>query len=207
MDDEKTQFEKLLREYEVCSSRADNLTTIIWQPFTLFLGASGIGLGLLVQVKVETVESLLLVTLFTSAIIYIFSLWTRVANKWNMQQSALYKRLDTLEKALGFHTNLATKDIDIKNPKLRNIRAVRHEMTIGISCAWSFYLLLISLVILFSHKRGARHSNTNLKTWALFTACLGGGLLAWKLVEYWRLRKVSKELKLLVRSANDDKKE
>jgi len=199
MDDEKTQIEKLIREYEVCSTRADNLTTIIWQPFTLFLGASGIGLGLLVQVKVETIQSLLLVTLFTVAIIYIFSLWTKAANKWNMQQSALYKRLDAIEKALGFHTNLATKEIDIKNPKLRNIRAVRHEMTIGISCAWSTYLLLTSLVILFSHKSRPRHSDSNLRTWAIFTAGLGGALLIWKLVEYWRLRKDIKEFKLLER--------
>lgn len=148
MVDQMPDKAALIQEYQICSTRADFLTSIAWQTFTLFLSLSAVGLGFLAQTNVQSFQQLILVAFFSLGVVWTLDWWNQVANKWNQQQGALYDRLDELEPILGFNTNRAIGGIDNRTPKPPKISNLRNTLILGVSLGWSLYLFIISLLII-----------------------------------------------------------
>lgn len=138
--------EILLHEYRVTSTRVDNLTSLIWQTLTVFLGLSGVGLGILARTEIVSPDQVLLASVVAVAVTFTLRWWNKAANKWNDYQTAMYRRLQEIENDLPLRTNSIIKQQDddrkAKGDSTVSIRLMRNQLVLWISVGWNAYVFL-----------------------------------------------------------------
>lgn len=177
MKEKETKFENqnLLKEYEVLSTRVEQLSNITWQTASLFLGIAMTGLAVVGQSLFEPafhVPSIGILVLGL-AVIFVISIWNDAANRWNTTIRIFYFRLNELEKKLGILGNTyitklddltketPTGQIDISklDQEIRpvagkylsthfsnSIGRFRNQLVIGVSFGWLTLIILDAII-------------------------------------------------------------
>lgn len=147
---EHASREHLTLEYQVTSTRVDNLTTLIWQTLTVFLGLSGVGLGILASTDIDTPDQIVLASVVAIAVTFTLAWWNNAANKWNDYQTAMYMRLKEIERELHLRTNLAIdqhdEDLRSQGKKTVSIKKMRNRLVLWISVGWNLYVVLRAIM-------------------------------------------------------------
>lgn len=110
----QNELKLLSEEYRACSVRADELAKLIWQTFLGVLALSGAAGGAVMKSINDETGGRHAVLLVASCILVtsLLAKWKAISAKWNLQQQALYGRLNHLERCLGFRTNVQFRRVD-----------------------------------------------------------------------------------------------
>lgn len=99
------QMTALLTEYQVCASRADFCTQLIWMWGTALVGINAAGVGLLAQVDKYSEGRYALVALLAAAASFLVWWWNLAADRWHVIIRVSYFRLQEIETVLGMEHN------------------------------------------------------------------------------------------------------
>lgn len=137
-------------EYRVCSTRVDELARLVWQSFLGVMAiAVAIAAGTVRHEQGRTALPSLVVSLLPYWVVFALGLWSRIAEKWQLQQKALYARLDDLEAILRFRTNAQFERVDVelnrRGQRPVYISRIRRSMVHSLVGWWGLVALINSL--------------------------------------------------------------
>lgn len=122
----------LIEEYKLCSSRADNYGTLIWQLVTILLTISVGGVAVVVQFDNHQVENYYSVFVLASTAYFLLRWWNQVANRWNAYIGVWYFRMKEIESEFHMWGNRYIDLLDIsvagKTGKLSEEEIQRTDM-------------------------------------------------------------------------------
>lgn len=112
--DEET-FERLYKEYQLCSEHAYKLESFIWQTASLLGIGSLAGFGLLMNKNfnsnTEFFFSVLSASIFAISVSFI---WIRFTMRWGSLEGRKFLHLQNIEDKIGFLQNIIITDYDKK---------------------------------------------------------------------------------------------
>lgn len=106
----------LQSEYEVCSTRADALTNLIWTWGTALVGLNAAGIGILADSDEAPDPRFLLVVAAATAGTFLITWWNFAADRWHVIIRISYERLKDIECQLGMAHNLYISEHDEDGP-------------------------------------------------------------------------------------------
>ncbi len=101
----ESKVDALLVEYQVCATRADFHTQLIWTWASAMLGINAAGVGLLAQADKYSEGRFVLVSLLAAAATFLVWWWNLAADRWHVIIRVIYVRLDEIESHLGMRHN------------------------------------------------------------------------------------------------------
>lgn len=102
----------LMAEYQVCATRADFHTNLIWSWGAALVGVNAAGVGLLAQADKYSEGRFASVVLLAAAGSFLIWWWNLAADRWHVIIRVSYVRLQDIEALLGMRHNTY---IDIHN--------------------------------------------------------------------------------------------